>query len=83
MVISSDLLGALLKPGTGNGERGTGNGERGTGNGDGERVHSGNPYKNSKWRTKTRQRVWEPVLSTRSSNSMVGANNMDGKCSVY
>ena len=77
----------LLIPGTGNGERGTGNGERGTGNGErgtgnGERVHSGNPYKNSKWRTKTRQRAWEPVLSTRSSNSMVGANNMDGKCSV-
>ena len=31
----------------------TRNGERGTGNG--ERVHSGNPYKNSKWRTKTQK----------------------------
>ena len=51
----------LLIPGTGNGERGTGNGERGTGNGEPgkgvwEPVHSGNPYKNSKWRTKTRKK---------------------------
>ena len=74
--------------GTGNGERGTGNGERGTGNGERgtgvwERVHSGNPHKNSKWRTETRKRVWEPVLSTRSSNSIVGANNMDSKCNIY
>ena len=73
---------------TGNGERGTGNGERGTGNrepgtGVWERVHSGNPYKNSKWRTKTRKMVCEPVLSTRSSNSIVGANNMDSKYSIY
>ena len=87
--------GVLLIPGTGNRERGTGNGERGTGNGERgtgngepgtgvwERVHSGNPYKNSKWRTKTRKRVWEPVLSTRSSNSIVRANNMDSKCSIY
>ena len=54
----------LLKLGTGNGERGTGNGERGTGNGERgkgkgergtgvwERVYSGNPPKNSKWRRK-------------------------------
>ena len=77
---------------TGNGERGTerrtGNWERGMGKGEPgtgvwETVHSGNPYKNSKWRTKTRKRVWEPFMSTRSSNSMVGANNMDGKCSIY
>ena len=39
---------------TGNGERGTGNGEPGTGVW--ERVHSGNPYKNSKWRAKTRKK---------------------------
>ena len=52
----------LLIPGTGNGERGTGNRERGTGNGEREpgtavweQVHSGNPYKNSKWRTKTQK----------------------------
>ena len=43
--------------GTGNGERGTGNGERGTGNGERgtgvwERVYSGNPPENSKWRRK-------------------------------
>ena len=42
--------------GTGNGERGTGNGERGTGNGERgtglwERVYSGFPHNNSKWRT--------------------------------
>ena len=43
----------LLIPGTGNGERGTGNGEPGTGVW--ERVHSGIPYKNSKWRTKTQK----------------------------
>ena len=43
----------LLIPGTGNGERGTGNGEPGTGVW--ERVYSGNPYENSKWRTKTRK----------------------------
>ena len=36
----------LLIPGTGNGEPGTGVWER---------VHSGNPYKNSKWRTKTQK----------------------------
>ena len=58
--------------GTGNGERGTGNGERGTGNGEPgtgvwERVYSGNPYKNSKWRTKSRKRVWKLILSTRSA----------------
>ena len=45
--------------GTGNGERGTGNGERGTGNGKRgkgvwERVYSGNPLENSKWRRKQR-----------------------------
>ena len=39
---------------TGNGERGTGNGESETGVW--ERVHSGNPYKNSKWPTKTRKK---------------------------
>ena len=38
---------------TRNGERGTGNGEPGTGVW--ERVYSGNPYENSKWRTKTRK----------------------------
>ena len=38
---------------TRNGERGTGNGEPGTGVW--ERVYSGNPYKNSKWRTKSRK----------------------------
>ena len=46
--------------GTGNGERGTGNGERGTGNGEPgtgvwERVYSGNPPDNSKWRTKEKK----------------------------
>ena len=71
----------LLIPGTGNGERGTGNGEPGTEVW--ERVHSGNPYKNSKWLKKTRKRIWEPVLSTRSSNSIVEGNNMDSKCSIY
>ena len=45
--------------GTRNGERGTGNGERGTGNGERgtgvwERVYSGNPPENSKWRRKRR-----------------------------
>jgi len=45
----------------GNGERGTGNGERGTGNGEPgtgvwERVYSGNPPKNSTWRTKEKKR---------------------------
>ena len=38
---------------TRNGERGTGNREPGTGVW--ERVYSGNPYENSKWRTKTRK----------------------------
>ena len=62
----------LLIPGTGNGERGTGNGERGTGNGEPgtgvwERVYSGNPHKNSKWRTKSRKRVWKLILNTRSA----------------
>ena len=69
----------LLIPGTGNGERGTGNGERGTGNGERgtgvwERVYSGNPPENSKWRTKEKKRVWQLVLSTRSSNAIVEAN---------
>ena len=46
--------------GTGNGERGTGNGERGTGNGEPqtevwERVYSGNPPENLKWRTKEKK----------------------------
>ena len=78
----------LLKLGTGNGERGTGNGERGTGNGErgtGNREQeSANNctvviHKNSKWRTKEKKTVWEPVLSTRSSNSIVGAaNSTDG-----
>ena len=49
---------------TGNGERGTGNGERGTGNeepgtGVWERVYSGNPLENSKWRTKQKKRPQE------------------------
>ena len=54
----------LLIPGTGNGERGTGNGERGRGTGNGEpgtgvweRVYSGNPLENSKWRTKEKKIV--------------------------
>ena len=51
---------------TGNGERGTGNGEPGTGVW--ERVYSGNPYENSKWRTKSRKRVWKLILSTRSAS---------------
>ena len=47
---------------TENGERGTGNGERGTGNGEPgtgvwERVYSGNPLENSKWRTKEKKIV--------------------------
>ena len=47
--------------GTGTKERGTGNGERGTGNGEPgtgvwERVYSGNPPNNSKWRTKENKR---------------------------
>ena len=71
----------LLIPGTGNGERGTGNGEPGTGVW--ERVYSGNPPKNSKWRTKEKKRAWQLVLSTRSSNAIVGANSMDGKCRFY
>ena len=50
---------------TGNGERGTGNGEPGTGVW--ERVYSGNPHKNSKWRTKSRKRVWKLILNTRSA----------------
>ena len=50
---------------TGNGERGTGNGEPGTGVW--ERMYSGNPYKNSKWRTKSRKMVWKLILSTRSA----------------
>ena len=50
----------LLIPGTGNGERGTGNGERGTGNrepgtGVWERVYSGKPPDNSKWRRKEKK----------------------------
>ena len=49
----SNVKRVLLIPGTGNEERGTGNGEPGTGVW--ERVHSGNPYKNSKWRTKTQK----------------------------
>ena len=69
----------LLIPGTGNGERETGNGKRETGNGKREtgngepgtgvweRVHSVNPYKNSKWRTKSRKRVWKLMLSTWSA----------------
>ena len=44
----------LLKLGTGNGERGTGNGEPGTGVW--ERVYSGDPPKNSTWRTKEKKR---------------------------
>ena len=44
----------LLKEGTGNGERGTGNRER---------VYSGNLHKNSKWQTKEKKTVWEPVFS--------------------
>ena len=45
---------------TRNGERGTGNGEWGTGNGEPgtgvwERVYSGNPPDNSKWRTKEKK----------------------------
>ena len=58
---------------TGNGERGTGNRERESGN---EctaviriRIQNGG--------RKHGKRVWEPVLSMRSSNSIVGANNMD------
>ena len=39
--------------GTGNGERGTGNGERGTGVW--ERVYSGFPHNNSKWRTQEKK----------------------------
>ena len=81
----------LLIPGTGNGERGTGNGERGTGNGERgtgngepgtgvwERVHCGNPYKNSKWWTKTRKRVWEPVFEFDRRSKL----NIDSKCSIY
>ena len=60
-------------------ERGTGNRERESGN---EctaviriRIQSGG--------RKHGKRVWEPVLSTRSSNSIVGANNMVSKCSIY
>ena len=41
----------LLIPGTGNGEPGKGVWEL---------VHSGNPYKNSKWRTKTHSRPQSP-----------------------
>lgn len=42
-----------------------------------------NLLKNSKWRTKEKKRVWQLVLSTRSSNAIVGANSMDGKCRFY
>ena len=79
-------LGVLLIPGTGNGERGTGNGERGTGNRERE---SGNEctavirIRIQNGGRKRGKRVWEPVLGTRSSNSIVGANNMDSKCSIY
>ena len=86
-------LGVLLIPGTGNGERGTGNGERGTGNGErgtGNREReSGNEctavirIRIQNGGRKRGKRVWEPVLGTRSSNSIVGANNMDSKCSIY
>ena len=46
--------------GTGNGKRGTGNGKRGTGNGERgtgvwERVYSGFPHNNSKWRTQEKK----------------------------
>ena len=47
----------LLKLVTGKGERGTGNGER---------VFSGNPPENSKWRTEEKIKFWPPVLNTRS-----------------
>ena len=60
--IRSPLMGVTN---TGNGERGTGNGEQGTGVW--ERMYSGNPYKNSKWRTKSRKMVWKLILSTRSA----------------
>jgi len=45
---------------TGNGQRATGNGQRATGNGEPgtgvwERVYSGNPPKNSTWRTKKKK----------------------------
>ena len=40
--------------GPGNGDQGTGNGEPGTGVW--ERVYSGNPPNNSKWRTKENKR---------------------------
>ena len=56
----------------GNGERGTGNGERGTGNRERE---SGNEctavirIRIQNGGRKHGKRVWEPVLSTRSSNS--------------
>ena len=51
----------LLKLGTGNGERETGNGKRETRNGKPgtgvwERVHTGNPPKNSTWWTKEKKR---------------------------
>ena len=42
--------GMLLIPGTGNGEQGTGVWER---------VYSGNPLENSKWRTKQKERPQE------------------------
>ena len=56
-------FGVLLKlnmgeRGTGNGKRETGNGERGTGVW--ERVNSGNPPENSKWRRKQRLQTLRP-----------------------
>jgi len=52
--MDGSMDGMLLKLVTGNRERGTGNGEPGMGVW--ERVYSGNPPKNSTWRTKEKKR---------------------------
>ena len=66
---------------TGNGERGTGNGERGTGNGERE---SGNKCTAViRIRIQNGGRKQGKGSGNQSLNSIVGANNMDSKCSIY